>query len=88
MLESEGRDGVSTTAWSNLIKYKWYNIYDKLIWRGLHADKKQNNFFSKLEEFLKLTVGQKYNLSVKKLVGMEKNTLDEDLKSRGYFCSE
>lgn len=88
MIESEGNNGVSCCSWRDMLKYKWYNIYDKLMFRSLKVDKTKNNFFNRLEEFVKQTTGAKYDLGIKKLLGFEKNEYTDDLKNRGYFCSE
>lgn len=85
-----------------MLKYKWYNLYDKIVYRNLRIQR-DKEFMSKLQEFVENNIGKKYSLTVNKLFkfkstilgveqeqkkSQEKEKKEGKAEERTFFCSE
>mmetsp|Transcript_18360 Transcript_18360/g.17476 ORF Transcript_18360/g.17476 Transcript_18360/m.17476 type:complete len:209 (-) Transcript_18360:42-668(-) len=76
--------GVTLIRWSIFRIFK-NNMYDGLFFRHLYCDR-NDDMLDKLEKFLKIVYGNKYHISLGKL--MKRGTTKETLEQRKFFCSE
>jgi len=78
--------GVAVYNWNQYINY--FDLYNKVALRRLNFMRKAE-IQSKLTQFAKHNIGQKYELSASKLLTFESDFAWETVKEeRGYFCSE
>ncbi|VWU49958.1 PH domain-containing protein, putative [Hepatocystis sp. ex Piliocolobus tephrosceles] len=80
ILEALSNMGVILTPWYSFKKNKWIEQYTRIALRRLIWDNCEENL-QKLLNFLKNTVGKKYDLKII-------NFLVPKMDDNGYFCSE
>ncbi|CRH00745.1 conserved Plasmodium protein, unknown function [Plasmodium relictum] len=81
LLEAISNMGIILTPWILFIKNKWNESYSRIALRRLTWNNSEENL-QNLLEFLKNTIGKKYDL---KIVNFLTSKNDEE---SGYFCSE
>ncbi|CRG93971.1 conserved Plasmodium protein, unknown function [Plasmodium gallinaceum] len=81
LLEAISNMGIILTPWTLFVKNKWNEAYSRISLRRLTWNNSEENL-QKLLDFLKNTVGKKYNL---KIVNFLVSKNDDN---NGYFCSE
>ncbi|SBT77542.1 conserved Plasmodium protein, unknown function [Plasmodium ovale] len=80
LLEALSNMGIILTPWELFRKNKWNEAYARIALRRLTWDNSEENL-QNLLNFLKNTIGQKYNLKII-------NFLAPKSDDGGYFCSE
>ena len=76
LFESTRSTGVVLTSWEEFLERKWFDMYQRVVYRRLHIDRNER-FFEMAHGFVVEAEGKPYKL-MKFLGNSEK----------GYFCSE
>jgi hypothetical protein len=85
VFECNQMHGVAIYEWKQYITY--FDLYGRVVLRKLQLEGKQD-LQTKLIQFVRQNLGQKYELSASKLLTMETDFNWEGLKEkRSYFCS-
>ena len=67
LLESNSIQGVGIISWFSFCNHKFYNLYDKLVYRNLNCERNED-FLNKLDEFVHFSNRKKYKVSIGKLL--------------------
>ena len=99
ILESLRPNGVNKWNWRGFLEKKWYQKYNKIVYRKLylfsptHAFEDREQFDKQVFKFVLQTVGSQFQLTSDAL--FHKNTYPNEgdisipiSKDRGFFCSE
>lgn len=90
LFEATGDNGVILTEWNDFYDYKWYLLYDKIVYRKLHCER-SNEMVTRLETFIKSSLGKPYKINASKICcnRVSKKVHDEGkVNQNSYFCSE
>ncbi|KAL4428955.1 hypothetical protein ABPG74_011151 [Tetrahymena malaccensis] len=78
-------DGVSIQEWNYFIKIN--DLFEKVVLRQLNYDKLKT-VLPDFYQFVLSSLGQKYDISVTKLMKKRSSVLNDASREDGYFCSE
>jgi len=88
LFEATGNSGVALCRWTTFKRNEWHKLYTKVVYRKLEVER-SDEFITKIEKFVKTTVGNKYAVNAKKLMQRKSTSIGtESLSERTYFCSE
>lgn len=71
-----GGTGVAVDKWEGYPK-SWHKYYEKIVWRKLNCEKNAK-LLNTLQDFMKETIGNKYELNVGKLTRQQSRIGNED----------
>jgi len=88
-IDATSNEGVSLCSWEEFSKRKYYQYYDKIVYRPVKFKRSYSNQ-TLLEDFLKKVIGKKYKLSPLRM--FQKYSTEDSVANtsnkNGYFCSE
>ncbi|CDW74624.1 UNKNOWN [Stylonychia lemnae] len=89
LFESLRDTGVSVCEWNKFINKKWFDMYNKVVFRKLHFPRSQG-FSTVIEDFVQQSVGKKFKVNASKLLRKkcESDTQSVIKGDKTYFCSE
>jgi hypothetical protein len=86
LFEAVGQQGVILTTWKFFMERNFQRLYTKVAFRKLHC-RRDEEFFDKMEEFVRKSFGKKYGLTTKKLFEKKSIRIKPD-EYPDFFCSE
>ncbi|CDW89200.1 ph domain-containing protein [Stylonychia lemnae] len=81
--------GVDVVDWDQFVVNRWYQNYDRVIYRRLRTERSQEQLI-KLQNFLRAAIAKKYKVTASKLLRKKcVDDSDENIREdKTYFCSE
>lgn len=67
VFESLNETGVGIVDWQKFKALKWHHLYDKIVYRKLQFPRDES-FLELLDDFVRQTVGKKFNMNPLKLL--------------------
>ncbi|CAD8180851.1 unnamed protein product [Paramecium octaurelia] len=91
LFEAMGQTGVNLLSWDAFMKNNWHSLYSQMVYRQLEVNR-SNELLEKLEQFVKGSIGKRYQMSPSKLIKRftKTNETIDDLEKdeKTFFCSE
>jgi hypothetical protein len=87
LLEATGKQGVGLSRWRTFKKNNWHLLYSKMVYRKLEMDR-SDDMITKIEKFVKNSIGKKYMVSMAKLFKKRSNFQEDIEENKTFFCSE